>query len=70
MRTMAHVGLDKAAALIPVQENGDYAKSDLLDLKVAAEQALEGATPNFAPSEGVRGFDPYERLEIGSSLYP
>jgi hypothetical protein len=52
-------------ALLPVKENGNYAKSALQDLKFAAESAIAGSNFEFTPSEAVLGFNPYERIDIG-----
>ena len=51
-------------ALLPIKENGNYAKAALQDLKAAAESAIAGLKVEFTPSEAVLGFNPYERVEI------
>lgn len=51
-------------ALMPIKENGDYAKAALLDLKSAAESATKDSPPDFRPSEALIGFDPYEGMDV------
>lgn len=55
-------------ALLPIKENGDYAKSALLNLKSAAESASKGSRQDFTPSEAVIGFDPYESIDVQKLL--
>lgn len=55
-------------ALLPIKENGDYAKAALLKLKSAAESATKGSHPDFTPSEAVIGFDPYEGIDLQKLL--
>lgn len=57
-------------ALLPVKENGGYAKSALRTLKSAAEAALAGNNPEFSPSEDVIGFNPYEKIDAQALLTP
>jgi hypothetical protein len=51
-------------ALLPIKENGNYAKAALQDLKSAAESAIGGSRAEFTPSESILGFNPYERVDI------
>jgi hypothetical protein len=51
-------------ALLPIKENGNYAKSALQDLKFAAESAMAGSNSEFTPSQAVRAFNPYERMHV------
>jgi hypothetical protein len=53
-------------ALLPIKENGDYAKAALRGLKSAAESEVAGMTASFTPSEDVLHFNVYERFDIGS----
>jgi tetratricopeptide (TPR) repeat protein len=53
-------------ALLPIHENGDYAKTALRDLKSAAESAQAGATVDFKPSESMSLFNPYERTDAAA----
>ncbi len=55
-------------ALLPIKENGDYAKSALRDLKSAAESAMAGSDAPFSPSDAVLGFNPYEKIDINVLL--
>jgi tetratricopeptide (TPR) repeat protein len=55
-------------ALLPVKENGNYAKGALQDLEAAAESATKGSRPDFTPSEAVKDFDPYERIDVHKLL--
>lgn len=55
-------------ALLPIKENGNYAKPALLDLKSAAETAIKGSRVDFTPSEAVLRFDPYERIDVQKLL--
>ena len=57
-------------ALLPVNENGGYAKSALRSLKSAAESALAGGSPEFSPSEELIGFNPYEKMDVHALLKP
>lgn len=55
-------------ALLAVKENGNYAKAALQDLKAAAESATRASRPDFAPSEAIIGFNPYERIDVQKLL--
>jgi hypothetical protein len=55
-------------ALLPIKENGNYAKAALRELKSAAEAAMAGSDPEFTPSEAVLGFNPYERIDVRALL--
>ena len=55
-------------ALLPIKENGDFAKAALRNLKSAADAALAGSHPKFTPSKDVLGFNPYEGMDIRASL--
>ena len=58
------------SALLPVRENGDYAKRALLDLKSSAEKAMDGGKPDFTPDERVFRPNPYERIDVRALLSP
>jgi hypothetical protein len=51
-------------ALFPIRENGGYAKAALQSLRSAAESAAAGSNVEFAPSEAILRFDPYEKIDI------
>jgi len=53
-------------ALLPVRENGDYAKAALKDLKAKALAAQAGEQVSFEPSDQVLGFNPYEEVDLGA----
>ena len=55
-------------ALLPIKDNGDYAKAALIGLKSAAESSIAGSKPEFTPSEAVFGFNPYERMDVSALL--
>ena len=55
-------------ALLPVKDNGGYAKGALRDLQSAAEAAMTGSNAQFTPSESVLAFDPYETVDIRALL--
>jgi len=50
--------------LLPIKENGNYAKAAFQDLKAAAESAIAGSKVDFTPNDAVMGFNPYERVDI------
>ena len=50
-------------ALLPVTENGNYAKPALRELRDAASHAAVGEKASFQPSESILAFSPYERLD-------
>jgi tetratricopeptide (TPR) repeat protein len=53
-------------ALLPIKQNGDYAKAALRDLRSAAESAVAGSDAPFSPSDAILGFDPYEKIDINA----
>ncbi|HVM48600.1 MAG TPA: hypothetical protein VMU04_11265 [Candidatus Acidoferrum sp.] len=50
--------------LLPVRENGDYAKAALRALRSAAVSAQSGTVPPFEPSDQVLGFNPYDHVSL------
>jgi tetratricopeptide (TPR) repeat protein len=54
--------------LLPIRENGDYAKSALTGLRKAAAAALNGKPENFRPDERILGFNPYRQMELDALL--
>src|SRR6266567_482820 len=55
-------------ALLPVKENGDYAKGALGDLRRAAVSAQSGAVPAFQSDDHVLRFNPYEHVSLDALL--
>jgi hypothetical protein len=51
-------------ALLPVKENGNYAKGALTDLRNAAVSAKAGQAPSFRPDENILRFNPYEHVSL------
>ena len=51
-------------ALLPMRENGDYAKSALSKLRQAAIAAQSGTAPAFQPDEDILEFNPYDHVSL------
>jgi tetratricopeptide (TPR) repeat protein len=51
-------------ALLPIRENGLYAKPALRDLKSAAESAIAGSRVVFKPSDDLLKFNPYNGNDL------
>lgn len=55
-------------ALLPVRENGGYAKAALIALRQAANAGVDGKTVSFQASENILGFNPYEQIDLNALL--
>jgi tetratricopeptide (TPR) repeat protein len=53
-------------ALLPVKENGGYAKAALASLRQAAVTAQSGPAPAFQPDDNILRFDPYEHVSLNA----
>lgn len=52
--------------LLPVKENGNYAKAALSDLRRSAVTAQSGTAPAFEPDERILRFNPYEYVSLNA----
>jgi hypothetical protein len=57
-------------ALLPVRENGDYAKAALRNLKAKALAAQDREPVQFEPSDQMAEYDPFDVLSLDALLAP